>query len=235
MLIRCTILALLLVLPCCSTDTTEAGGGPEAEHPIAEVVTDEQAIADSFRALQDACIAHDGARAHELFAAATRAHWVYIKGLALNADKETLRRESMVVQLAVLVLRAKAGFETLESLDDVGMIQYALDNGLLGNQMILGNSLRDVEIDGDHAMSGARHAESGRDLEVRYGFAREGGKWRVDLQPTYAMANEIFAAKRAAHGVAEDEEEALYFLIGNATGTAGTEALWTPLSDLVGK
>lgn len=227
---RLTPLALLFALSACSSDATEASGGAVEVQP-----SDEAAIHDSFRALQAACVARDGTRAHELFATATREHWVYVKGLALHADKTTLRRESMVVQLAVLVLRAQAGFETLESLDEVGMIQYALNNNLLGNQMIVGNALRDLEIDGDHAKSGAYYEANGQELELRYGFVREDGKWRVDLKPAYEIANEIFAAKRSAHGVPQDEEEALYFLVGNATGFAGTEALWIPLSEQLGK
>lgn len=247
-MIRLTSLALLFALSACSSDDTDSNVGHAADknseastevaaptEPATEASADELAIADSFRALQAACVARDGEQAHEQFAEATRQHWVHIKGLALHADKQTLRRESMVVQLATLVLRAQAGFETLESLDEVGMVQYALNNNLLGNQMIVGNVLRDLEIDGAHATSAARHELSGKDLEIRYGFAFENGKWRVDLVPAYEIANEIFAAKREAHGVPGDEEEALYFLVGNATGVGGTEALWTPLFELVGK
>jgi len=242
-MIRLTPLALLLALSACSTDATEAGGGTAADQaPVTETQVDEntpaeptaqeQAIIESFHALQAACLDRNGAKVREQFAQATRQHWVHIKDLAMNADKQSLRRESMVVQLAVLVLRAKAGFEKLESFDEVGMIQYALENNLLGNQMVMGIEPRDIEIDGDHAVSGAMEGHSGKPMEIRYGFAFESGAWRVDLAPAYQMANEIFAAKRAAHGVPGDEEEALYFLVGNATGTAGTEALWTPLSDL---
>jgi hypothetical protein len=242
-MLRLTPLALLLALSACSPDATEAGGGSAAggasdsgvqaeEATPKDASAEELAIIDSFRGLQAACAERDGAKAHEHFAVKTRDHWMYIKGLALNADKPTLRRESMVVQLAVLVLRAKAGFETLEVLDEPGMIQYALDANLLGNQMVVGIDLHEIEINGQHAESGAMQAQGREPLQIRYGFAFEDGMWRVDLTPAYRMADEIFAAKREAHGVTDDEEQALYFLVGNATGVGGTEELWTPLADL---
>lgn len=247
-MIRLTALALYFALCACSTETTEAGDGgardqttdaslevadPEAV-PESEPSADELAIIKSFRALKVACVEKDSARAHELFAPATRQRWVHIKGLALHAEKEKLRREGLMVQLAVLVLRAKAGFETLETLDEVGMLGYALSNNLLGNQMIATYELDGIHIDGDVAESGSKHGPSGRPQEMRYGFVREDGVWRVDLTPAYEMANQILAAKLATTGI-PDEEEALYFLVGNATGTGGTAALWTPLSDLVGR
>lgn len=227
----------LAALAACSSDSGEhsdSADAPQVAHDESAVVlSDEEQIKESFRALQNACLARDGASAHRYFAQATRNRWVHMKGLALNADKSTLRREGLMVQLGVLVLRAKAGFEVLESLDEVGVIQYALENNLLGNQMVAGNSLVDIEIDGDHAVSGATHPNAGR-LEMRYGFAREDDLWRVDLSTAYEMANEILAARWGEIGV-EGDEERLYFLVGNATGTLGTEALWTPLSDLVGR
>ena len=241
-----TTLPLLacLALAACSTESdvsaTETGTGSSTSSEAADSAqptdpnpSSEAAIEDAFRALQEACTEKDGAVSLALLAAPTRDRWVHIKGLALHADKESLQREGLVTQLHTLVLRASADFETLESLDEVGLIQYALDRNLLGGTLILGNSLREIQVDGDSATSRASHEASGKPLEVRYSFAREDGAWKVDLVPAYTMADEILHTKLQMPG-STSVEHALFMLVGSATGTGGTTELWVPLSETLG-
>ena len=226
---RLNSLLLVCLLAACSTDspgTVEAAG--EHTTTSTNLTPDEAAIHEAFAELQTACKHLDGPGTRARLGSETKAYWVRLRELALHANKEELQSEGPTVRLSVFVLRVKAGYEPIGELDEDGMIDYALRQGLFGRTMIVGKQLGELEIDGDRAECAV--TEAGEPKNIRFAFVREDGIWRFDQTPIFEATNEIWSTKIGREPDL-DVDAYLFFLVGNATGNGGTDELWKPLAE----
>ncbi len=143
---------------------------------------DEAAITQLAQRWGAAVAAHDGASL-ALLSANSQAYYSRLQQLALQADAATLQGLEPIEQLQVLFLRLMLEQEQLQAMDARQLFTFALERGLVGQDLRASDALRELTINGDAAQG--RLYKFGRDdwpdRDLQY-FVREEGVWRVDLR-----------------------------------------------------
>ena len=129
-----------------------------------------------------AAVAHDGASL-ALLSADSQQYYSRLQQLALYADAATLQEREPIEQLQVLFLRLMLEPRQLQAMNGQQLLAFALECGLLGQDLRKSDALREITITGNSAQG--RLYKFGRDdwpdRSLQY-FVREEGDWRIDLR-----------------------------------------------------
>ncbi len=119
----------------------------------------------------------------ELVSSRSEAHYRRLKHFALHADSETLRDLSPTDQLQALFFRLMIEPAALRGMTVPEILLFAVDRGMIGQDLRASDELREVVVTGDLAQG--RLYKFGRDdradRSLQY-FERENGEWRIDLR-----------------------------------------------------
>jgi type II secretory pathway component PulC len=129
-----------------------------------------------------AAAVHDGSSL-ALLSGPSREYYPSLQQLALHADATTLQGLEPIEQLQVLFLRLMLEPQSLQAMSEQQLLAFALQRGLIGQDLRASDALREIAIAGDTAQG--RLYKFGRDdwpdRSLQY-FVREEGGWRVDLR-----------------------------------------------------
>ncbi len=129
-----------------------------------------------------AAAAHDGSSL-ALLSAPSRKYYPSLQQLALHADAATLQGLEPIEQLQVLFLRLMLEPQALQAMSEQQLLAFALERGLIGQDLRASDALREIAITGNSAQG--RLYKFGRDdwpdRSLQY-FVREEDGWRVDLR-----------------------------------------------------
>ncbi len=155
-----------------------AAAVPDATMPT----QDEAVIAQLAAHWGTAAAAHDGAGL-ALLSASSREYYPNLQQLALHADAVTLQALEPIEQLQVLFLRLMLEPQQLQAMDTQQLLAFALQGGLIGQDLRPRDALREITITGNSAQGRLYKFghEDWPDRSLQY-FVREEGGWRVDLR-----------------------------------------------------
>ena len=213
-----SLLVAVWVLVACSADPVGSGSDPASgpSGPKAEV----ERTFDDYR---DAALAKDGERVAELVTDHTIDYYEGLVDLALRAEKAALRKESLIDQWSVLVLRQSASRRELEAMDGADAISFAIAEGLISEDAVSRLSLRRIAVD---PRSRSATAETGDGEDVQLEFEFDEGRWRIDIAALTEVAAVAFRDALKRTGLAKDRF--LAALIESSTGKPFSPSLWKP-------
>ncbi len=190
------------------------GAGCAMSGVAANAVTasqDQTAITQLAARWDAAATAHDGAGV-ALLSESSRAYYPNLQQLALHADAATLEGLEPIEQLQVLFLRLMLEPDKLQAMDAQQLLAFALQRGLIGQDLRDSDVLREVTVVGNSAQG--RLYKFGRedwpDRNLQY-FVREEDGWRIDLRGELERLRTDFDAFLARSGLSGGE--AAFFIL----------------------
>lgn len=177
---------------------------------------DEAAIAETFVTARGALQEHDGAKVLSALCEADRLRVETVRKAALAGTAESLAALSPSERFAARGLRHYMSRAEIRRRDPADLVEYALDKGWLGPNVIRRAGLGKVGVLGDKAT--ATLLVDGRPALVPAAFVREDGVWRIDLGRSLEIADMLIRTTAALSKRTEDQviEEVLERLSGRA-------------------
>ncbi len=158
-----------------------------------------------------AATAHDGAGV-ALLGKSSSAYYPNLRQLALHADAATLQELEPIEQLQVMFLRLMLEPDQLQAMDARQLLAFALQRGLIGQDLRESDALRELTLAGNSAQG--RLYKFGRDDWPDHGlqyFVREEGHWRIELRGELERLRTDFDAFTARSGLCA--AEAAFFIL----------------------
>ncbi|MFA0963493.1 hypothetical protein AB9P05_16945 [Roseivirga sp. BDSF3-8] len=154
----------------------------------------------------------------------TKDYYSDLLTMALSADKQTLTQTALTDQMTVLFLRHSVPAEKLRSLTGPTLLQYAVDQGMVGsNLQQIG--LGEVRVSGD--MATAPLVVGGNEVPAMLKFVKEEGKWKVDVTSMMTLAEKGLEMTMQQSG--KSKTEFISEFIKLATQRASIDDLWKPV------
>lgn len=164
---------------------------------------DEAAVREAFAAEREAALAKDGDTAVQHLAGTANGFYDAARRDARAAGEEQVRGSTVAVQLTVFTMRGSLAPELLRSASPSGLIEAAVDAGLVGEDNIATTELGTVRVIGDAAFAEA--VSRGTPTSFQFSFRREDGRWRLDLVPLLETTNAVFTQLAAQQGKTVDQ------------------------------
>jgi hypothetical protein len=202
-LITLAICLPLLVAGCGSPPPADGGVGALASASIESPAADEQAVRAAFETYMKAALARDGVAAQRVLATTVQGFYDDARKLALTAAEDVVRGLPADLRITVCVMRAEIDPGLLRDGSVEELLVSAFDRGLVGDDVISDMTLGTVTVTGDRALAKAVVGDKPSGFSIQ--FAREEGKWKVDIAPLMALANQGLAALAKQQGVTVDE------------------------------
>ena len=211
----------LVALMLCAASVLWGGCLQKTERAVAN---DE--IHAAFRRFKDAVVAGDGESAARELSAETIAYYRRLRGIALHAAPDELRRIPIEMRLEVLTLRGRVSAKELQQLEGPELAVLFINRGWVNRDMIGQIDLNNVI----HTPRGAeaRYSDDRGPSRNRLAFRREQVGWKFDLSATQPLQRKILLGAKFSRGVSEDE--LLAELLRETLPSSDIDDLWQPLA-----
>ena len=186
---------------------------------------EEKAVAKAFEDYRSAILNKQGSVAVNLVTQRTIDDYQQQLDWALSADRQTVESLSLANRLQVLMLRHRIPAETLKGLDGASVFAYAVDQNWIGQNAIVRMSIGKVHVASNRATAEVR--SDGKATSTRFQFAREKGKWRIDLIPLLQGADQ--ALQIAARQKGMTENAFMYSMMESISGRKVPKTIWIPI------
>lgn len=187
--------------------------------------SDSAAVRQCFDDYRQAILDQDGASAVALVDARTRDYYDDMRTLALTAQTEQVRDLSTVDKLMVLMIRQLIPAEQLRAMTAESLFVHAVDQGWIGRDSVVNNSLGEVTVFEDHATG--YHVSEGQQSELKWVFRKEDGRWRLDILSLMPAADQAFNAVIEESGQTSDEF--VVSILQAVSGQKVDDAIWEPI------
>jgi hypothetical protein len=194
---------------------TGSGGSVGAEY---EITT-------SYSLYAKAVSAKDGTAAATRMSTASIDYYDHIRHLALDADRSTLAKQTLIDQLTVLTMRGTLNAALLRTASAKTLIQESVDEGLIGNGSLPIEGLQQVKVDGDKAT--AELVLTGSTSQYPVAFERESGTWKFDVTTLLKPAES--ALEQAETQSQLSAPDLVKQVLVTRFGKAKTATLYTPI------
>jgi hypothetical protein len=215
---RLSLLTSLLLCCACSSNRQET----EQEAKSQEEAS---AVRQSFAAYKEAVLNDKGQEALAVITRNSRQYYGQMKQLALKAPEAEVRQLSTGNKMMVLFIRHRIPLNSLQGMTSENLFVHTVNQGWVGKSGVIKIDIGKVEISGKHAVAEIVH--SGQPTPLRYRFAKEEDKWKMDLSSAMTMAEQSF--KQMIKEEDMDEDEFIFTVIELASGKKVPEKIWQPL------
>lgn len=177
---------------------------------------DEAAVAETFVTARAALQDRDGERALSTLSEADRVRIETIRAAALSGAAADMAALSPAERFAARGLRHYMSQAEIRRRDPAALVEYALDKGWLGPNIIRQAGLGKVGVQGNKAT--AALLVDGQPALVPAAFVREDGVWRIDLGQSLEFADVLVRTTAMLSKRSEDQviDETLERLSGRA-------------------
>jgi hypothetical protein len=184
--------------------------------PAGAAPGDEAAIAETFVTARGALQDRDGERVLSTLSEADRLRVETIRAAALSGTQASLSALSPSERFAARGLRHYMSQAEIRRREPAALVEYALDKGWLGPNIIRQAGLGRVSVQGRKAT--AALLVNGQPVLVPAAFVREDGAWRIDLGQSLEIADVLVRTTAALSKRTEDQviAETLERLSGRA-------------------
>lgn len=188
----------------------------------ASVEDDVKAVFATYRS---AILDGDGKKAAAQLSTATLKYYDDMRKLALTADANTLKRQSLTNQMTALLLRLRLKPADLESLSNQDLVASLVDEGMIGKNSVLRIKPGTVSSQGSIATLGVNVEGSASTAQLQ--FVKEAGGWRLNLVPTIQATN--LALKAQMDKMNMSEAQFMSNVLESVIGKKVDDSVWVPL------
>jgi hypothetical protein len=181
-------------------------------------------VREGFEAYRSALMDRDGQAAADAVTATTIAKYQEYRDLALTGDESTVKALSIVHRLTVLIVRHRTDVAALKVMDGRALLAHGVEQGWVSQNSVVRLKLGEVTVLGDSASA---EATSGGQPAGRFLFAKEQGRWKLDLAKLLTATDPALRAAAKEQGVSENEY--IFSLISATSGRTVTDEIWKPL------
>lgn len=189
--------------------------------------SDEEQIRAAFEALQGAVAAKRFDTVPTLVDRATLDRYEGLREVALRGDRDALARLPLQERLLVLQMRLQLG-TALRSMSAADILARGVDPAPYTlNVLVARVELDEVRVNNVTALA-TTTSKGKRSPRSNFRFAKEDGRWRLDLFGVAATAEELLTSRVRAEG---DEEKLIESYLAARTGIRPTAEVWKPIGD----
>jgi hypothetical protein len=197
-----------------------AATGPLAAAPLDDVK-------QSFRDYKTAILTSNGDAAAEVVTRASREYFRKLADHALTLDRDGLHAIHLSDRIYTLLLRQSLERAELERMSGSDLVSLAVDEGWIGKNGASRLELGNYQVEGD-AATGTILRPDGGETPFQIAFARENGRWLLDLAALMNLTRTAFEYSVQQSGLSEDEYVLL--ILEQGTGRKPGPAIWSPPS-----
>ncbi|HEX8299110.1 MAG TPA: hypothetical protein VF594_08110 [Rubricoccaceae bacterium] len=176
----------------------------------------------AFEAYRTALLAEDGHAVVGLVDSGTLAYYGQGVEWALDADSADVAAMRLIDRLMVFSLRHRVPADTVRAFDGASSLSYAVRKGWIG-----AGSVQRLQIVRTEATGPTGFATFDERGQIRMGFTREEGRWKVDLTSMLPLANLAF--HQVAVDAGQTDDEMLFQILGSLTTRQPDRRIWQPL------
>lgn len=191
--------------------------------PAAGAPADE--VKESFRAYKTAILASDGAAVADVVTQESRDYFRTLADQALTLDREGLHQIHLSDRIYALLLRHNLEPAALERMSGAEVVSHAVDAGWIGREGADKLELGNYQVEGDVA-SGTILRPEGGETAFKIAFARQEGRWRLDLVALMKLTRVAFDYSLQQSGLSEDDFVLL--MLEDVTGRKPGPEIWSP-------
>lgn len=205
--LRFLCLVLLIALP-----------WPAAAAPLDEV-------RKSFLDYKTAILTADGDAAAAVVTRDSQAYFRQLADQALTLDRDALHRIHLSDRIYAMLLRHSLEAAELQRMTGSDVVSFAVDEGWIGKDGASRLQLGNYQVDGDTATGTILQAD-GSETTFKMQFAKENGRWLLDLAALMNLTRVAFEYAVQQSGLGEDEFVLL--MLEQGTGRRPGPEIWSP-------
>lgn len=194
-----------------------------APRPLAAAPLDD--VKQSFLDYKAAILASDGDAAADVVTQGSRAYFRQLADQALTLDRDGLRRIHLSDRIYAMLLRHSLQPGELARMSGGDVVSFAVDEGWIGKEGASRLQLGNYQVEGDVATGTILQAD-GSETTFKMQFAREDGRWLLDLAALMNLTRVAFEYAVQQSGLGEDEFVLL--MLEQGTGRAPGPEIWSP-------
>lgn len=189
--------------------------------------SDEEEIRATFEAVQGAVEAKRFDSLPSLFDRATLERYEALRSVALRADRAELAKLSLQEKLLVLQMRLQLGSD-LRTMSAAQILARGVDPAPYALTVLVARvELDEVRVNNRSALA-TTTSNGKRSPRSNFRFAKEDGRWRLDLFGVAATGEELLTSRVRTDG---DEEKLIESYLAARTGVRPTADMWKPIGD----
>lgn len=190
--------------------------------------SEEQSVRASFNSYKSAILNDRGEEAINFVDSRTIKYYDDVLESAKTADSAQVESLSVWDKLMVLLIRHRTSKDDILSFDGRSVLVYVIENGMVGKNSVIDNSIGEVAIDGTFAKG--RLVSKGQNTPLDLHFYKEDSRWKIDL--TFLFKISTIALKNMIEESGQSENEFFFSLLEIATGKKPNAQIWQPIREI---
>lgn len=186
---------------------------------------EENQVRHAFDKYKKAILNDRGAEAVACVDSSTILYYNRMLDLARHADSATIENAGLFDKFMVLAIRQRTSREEIMRLDGRGLLQFAIESGMVGKNSVAGNSIGAVEIDRHFAKG--QLVTNGETTDVYFDFNKENGQWKIDITSVFEISEKVIREMYLQSG--QSENEYLISLLEMVSGSKAGPEIWLPV------
>ncbi len=190
--------------------------------------SDAELIKQCFNQYKDAILNDKGEEAIQYVDDKTIKYYEGILGLTKNADSTQLENTGLLDKFIVLAVRHRVDREKILSFDGEGLLVYAIENGMVGKNGVVGTSLGEVTVFKEFAK--AQIIANGETAPYYFHFYKNRGDWKLNLTSLFSLATAAFKNIIAESG--KSDNDFFFQILEMMNGKKVSNKIWKPITSV---
>jgi hypothetical protein len=187
--------------------------------------TDHKEIESAFMNYRNAILNNSGHEAVKYIDTRTVTYYSQLLGKIRTADSLELEAGSILEKYMVLMLRHRTGKSQLLAFDGKKLLEFTIDEGMVGKTSIQNATPGKVQVEGNEGMLFSANSVNNR--QPLMGARKEDGQWKLDLTSLFRITTQAF--EQMARQSGKSENDFVLGLIQQISGRAPSADVWRPL------
>ena len=183
-------------------------------------------VRDCFNGYKNAILNDKSDAAYSYIDNRTKKYYTEIAQKTRDYDSLALSYISLIDKITILSVRQKAEKEELLNFNGETIFKFAIDNGMVGKNSVVGNTIGSVAVENDFARG--QFINDGKPTEIYYHFYKESEKWKIDLTSIFNVAEQAIKAQLKQSGL--EESTFIELLLSMVADKPLKEDLWHPVT-----
>ncbi len=143
----------------------------------------------------------------------------------ISSERARVKTLNIIDKITVLLARHIIPKDTLLNFTAIEYIRYSVDNGMVGKNGVMDNTIGNITINKNFARG--QNIQHGKKTKMFYHFYKEKGDWKINL--TSILTNTVSELERMQTNSGFTESEFIFNIIKNVSGEAASEDVWNTL------
>lgn len=189
--------------------------------------TEEDAVKQTFKNYKSSILNDKGKEAVQFLATKTINYYGSLLKKVKEADSLSVNSMNLMDKIFVMRLRYGVSKAEIMSFDARSLVKYAIDEGMIDKNSVIGMELGDVLIDKSFART--ELMVNGEKAPFYFHFYKEKGAWKLDLTAIFPIA--IKALKQMVENSGQNENELFLELLKYLEPEGPKNNVWNPIKN----